>query len=122
MKVLVIDDARAMRTILRGILTPQNFEVIEAANGNEGLAKLGELGPVDLVIVDYNMPEMRGDVFVKELRANPLLHSVKVMMITTEGDAEKVNELFHLGVNEYVFKPFTKEAILEKLVILGLLA
>ncbi len=120
MHVLIIDDSRAMRTILSHMLRQLGFEVSEACNGREALARLGELDRVDLALVDWNMPEMNGIEFVRKVRAESRYSDMRLMMVTTETEVEQVATALQAGANEYVMKPFTKDVIHEKLELLGL--
>jgi two-component system, chemotaxis family, chemotaxis protein CheY len=120
MKVLVLDDSKAMRTILKKILESVGAIVEEAENGQEGLKKL-ELGiQPDIVLVDWNMPGMSGLEFVYAVRANPQYRQLQLMMVTAETERSQMGKALAEGANEYVMKPFTKEVILEKLKILGI--
>ena len=120
MRALVIDDSKAMRSILSRMLRGLGFEVLEAANGREGLERLQESGKVDLALVDWNMPEMNGLEFIRTVRAEQSYNGVLLMMVTTETEMENVVRALAAGANEYVMKPFTQEVILEKLQIFGL--
>ena len=120
MRALVVDDSKTTRMIIGRILREIGFEVTEAANGQEALAKLGEIGSADLALVDWNMPEMSGLDFVKAVRADPAHANLKLMMVTTESEAEQVTTALDAGANEYAMKPFTKEVIQEKLALLGI--
>lgn len=120
MKAMVVDDSRAMRTILGKILKEIGFETSEAGNGKEGLVHLEKNGPVDLALVDWNMPEMNGLEFVQAVRANAAFNNMKVMMVTTEADVGNVTKALEAGANEYLMKPFTKDAVTEKLSMLGI--
>ena len=106
--------------IIGRILRECGFEVIEASNGVEALGRLEELGPADLALVDWNMPEMTGIEFVKAVRAESTYDNMKMMMVTTESEAEQVVTALEAGANEYAMKPFTKEVIQEKLALLGI--
>jgi two-component system, chemotaxis family, chemotaxis protein CheY len=119
MRAIVVDDSRAMRSILKGILRGMDFEVLEAGDGVEGLEKLAQAGPVDLALVDWNMPRMDGPTFVKAVRAQPDRQGMRVMMVTSENDMTRVASALEFGANEFVMKPFTKEILLEKLQLLG---
>ena len=120
MKVLVLDDSKAMRTILKKILESVGAIVEEAGNGQEGLKKL-ELGiQPDIVLVDWNMPGMSGLEFVYAVRANPQYRQLQLMMVTAETERSQMGKALAEGANEYVMKPFTKEVILGKLKILGI--
>ena len=121
MRVLIIDDSRAMRTILSHMLRQLGFDVSEATNGREALARLDELDRVDLALVDWNMPEMNGIEFVRKVRAESRYNDMRLMMVTTETEIEQVATALQAGANEYVMKPFTKEVVQEKLELLGLL-
>lgn len=120
MRALVVDDSRAMRMILKQILKELHFDVIEAAHGLEALQRLSESGCVELALVDWNMPEMPGIDLVKEVRARESYAPMKIMMVTTETEMDRVSQALSAGADEYVMKPFTKEVILEKLGLLGL--
>ncbi len=118
MCALVIDDSATMRRILGRMLSRMGFEVAEAGNGREGLERLRQSGPIDLVLVDWNMPEMDGLAFVRAVRADPTYKSVRLMMVTTENDLSRVAIALEAGANEYVMKPFTEEVMREKLQLL----
>lgn len=120
MRVLVVDDSRAIRRIIGEIMKQIGFEVSEAGNGLEALQRLEELGAPDLVLVDWNMPEMNGLDFIKAVRANPNYSDLPLMMVTTETEMERMALAFMAGVNEYVMKPFDKATILDKLQLLGI--
>jgi len=120
MRALVIDDSRAIRLILSRTLQELGFATLEAANGKEALTVLEREGPVELALVDWNMPEMNGLEFVQAARARPAWGSMRMMMVTTETEIERVVKALEAGADEYVMKPFTREVIAEKLAILGL--
>jgi two-component system, chemotaxis family, chemotaxis protein CheY len=120
MRALILDDSRAMRMILARILREVGFEVTEAADGRAGLELLAN-GPVpDLALVDWNMPEMDGLSFVKEVRGDDRYAGMTLMMVTTESEQSQIVRALAAGAHEYVIKPFTSEAILDKLSLLGL--
>lgn len=118
-RALVIDDSRAVRSIIRQILTELSFEVHEAEDGAAALKKVQELGGVDLATVDWNMPVMDGLQFVHELRKHPEHARTCLVMVTTETDMDHVRRALEAGADEFVMKPFTKEVILGKLDIAG---
>ena len=120
MRALIIDDSKAMRSILARMLRALEFEVVEAANGREAMERLQANGKFDLALVDWNMPEMNGYEFVRAVRAEHMYDGVLLMMVTTETEMEKVVRALAAGANEYVMKPFTPEVILEKLRIFGM--
>ena len=119
MRALVVDDSRAMRMMLKNILTDLGFDVLEAGHGIEGLARLQENPQVDIALVDRNMPEMDGLEFVKALRRERAWADMKVMMVTAENDMAKMARALLAGADEYAMKPLTRDAITEKLALLG---
>ena len=120
MKALVVDDSRSMRAIISKQLRELGFVVEEAQSGQEALAQLHGNGPVDLVLLDWNMPEMDGCEVLSMIRSEPRYKQVRVMMVTTESEMSQVAVALEAGANEYLMKPFDREALLEKLVLLGM--
>ena len=113
--VLFVEDSPTMRRIISNSLKRLGFaDIIEAENGVDALEKL-EGNNVNLVVTDWNMPEMNGAELVKTLRANPDFNSVPIVMITTRGMKDDVIMAMKLGVNAYVIKPFTPEILKQKL-------
>ena len=102
------------------ILKAHGFETFEAAHGAEALRQLEALGAVDLALVDWNMPEMNGLEFVKAVRKEGSYDGVRLIMVTTEAEMPRMAEALESGANEYLMKPFTKEALHDKLVLVGL--
>ena len=122
MHALIIDDSRAMRSILRRIVTGLGWSTSEAENGQEALDEL-EAGPTpDLCLIDWNMPVMDGYDFVVQVRSDPRWRDVTLMMVTTESEHGRIVRALAAGAHEYVVKPFTPDAIVEKLALLGLVA
>ena len=121
MQALIVDDSTTMRMILKAYLQKMGFTVTEAVNGLDALVKLRAMGKADVVLVDWNMPEMDGLDFVKAVRAETGYAAIPLMMVTTNSEREHVELALEAGANEYVMKPFTKDVIQEKMQILGLL-
>ena len=119
MRALVIDDSRAMRALLARLLGELGFTVTEAANGREGLEHLQANGAPDIVLVDWNMPEMSGLEFVQKVRALREYDAVRLIMVTTETEMTRVVKALGAGLDAYVMKPFTKEAVVEQLERIG---
>jgi two-component system chemotaxis response regulator CheY len=120
-KALIVDDSKTIRMIIRRILTELGYEIREAGNGIEALAAMAaENNAVDLVLADWNMPEMNGFELLKSLRSNADLAAVKIIMVTTETEMSQMASALGAGANEYVMKPFTKEILKEKLALVGL--
>lgn len=119
MRALIIDDSRAMRTILGNILREIGFEVVEAGDGKEALRNLKASPDVGLALVDWNLPVMSGFEFVKAVRSDESFSDLKLMMVTTETELERVSQALDAGADEYIMKPFTKDMLLEKLALIG---
>jgi two-component system, chemotaxis family, chemotaxis protein CheY len=121
MRALVIDDSRAMRLILRRIMAGLGFEVDEAGDGREALDLLTAAEELPAIaLVDWNMPTMNGLEFVKAVRADARFRPISLMMVTTESEHGQIVKALAAGAHEYVIKPFTAEAIAEKIALLGL--
>jgi len=114
-RVLFAEDSPTMRRIIANSLRRLGFaDIIEAENGVDALSKL-EGHKIDLVITDWNMPEMNGADLVKTLRSMPEYGEVPIVMITTRGMKDDVMTAMRLGVNGYVIKPFTPDVLRTKL-------
>ena len=115
--ILIVDDSAPMRKVIRKVIRASGFktgECFEAANGSVALAVL-EDNWLDLVLTDYNMPDMDGLCLLKKMKADDCLQSIPVVMITTEGSHERVETFMAQGAAAYIKKPFTPEAIRETL-------
>jgi two-component system, chemotaxis family, chemotaxis protein CheY len=122
MRAMVIDDSRAMRMILKRIVTKLNFAAIEAGDGQEALDLLATMTEVpELALIDWNMPNMNGLDFVSHVRGDPRLREMTLVMVTTESEQGQIVRALAAGAHEYVIKPFTADAIRDKLALLGLL-
>ncbi len=122
MLALIIDDSRAMRKILARTVTDLGFEHLEADNGEAALAHL-EAGVLpDLCLIDWNMPVMDGYTVVTRIRANEKWRNITLMMVTTESEHNQIVKALAAGAHEYLIKPFTPDALVDKLGMLGLLA
>jgi two-component system, chemotaxis family, chemotaxis protein CheY len=114
--VLVVDDSAMMRKIVIKNLKDCGFDVtvIEAGDGLEGLEKF-KAGGIACVLSDWNMPNMDGLTMVKEIRKLDPQKTVPIIMITTEGSADKVKDAVLAGANNYLAKPFTPDRFKAKL-------
>ena len=120
MKALVVDDSRTVRMMLKRFLLAEGFDTIhEAGDGREALNKLAEVGPVQLALVDWNMPVLDGIDFINELRRDKKFDAVRVMMVTTESGAPEIARALDAGANEYIMKPFSPEGLRAKLDMMG---
>ena len=113
MKVMLVDDSKTMRTIQRNILMQLGYkEIEEACDGQDALSKLAAFGP-ELLLVDWNMPNMDGITFVKTYRAQG--GKSPVVMVTTEAEKTRVIEAIKAGVNNYGVKPFTPDSLAQRI-------
>jgi two-component system chemotaxis response regulator CheY len=119
MQALVVDDSLAMRSIMGRILRELGFEVIEAKNGQEALNHLEQGAHPRVALVDWNMPVMDGVAFLRSVRGNAAWSDVPVMMVTAETESSLVLTALEAGADDYLMKPFTREALVEKLDLLG---
>lgn len=121
-KLLVVDDSLPMRSIIIRTIKASGFsdaEFFQAGNGKEALALLANEW-VDLVVTDYNMPDMNGMELIQEMKKDDILQVIPVLVVTTEGSQQKVEEFIAKGAAGYVKKPFTPEAIRDQIThILG---
>jgi len=112
-KILSVDDSKTIRVLLGRVFRPFECELLEAANGEEGLAVAARERP-DLIILDYNMPVMDGIAMLQNLRANPELKRTPVIMLTADSSPEKIAIVARLGVRDYIIKPFQDDKLLAK--------
>jgi len=115
MKFLVVDDFSTMRRIVRNLLKELGYtNGDEAEDGAMGLSKLRS-GQFDFVISDWNMPNMDGLTMLQQIRADPALAKIPVLMVTAEAKKENIIAAAQAGANGYVVKPFTAATLDEKL-------
>ncbi len=115
MRFLVVDDSSTMRRIIINTLNKLGYkECHEAANGREGVERLANT-PIDLIITDWNMPEMSGIEFIRAVRTNDATKHLPVLMVTTNAAQDDIVQALHAGVNNYVVKPFNPDTIREKI-------
>ena len=118
MLALVIDDSRAVRLLIGNFLREMGMEVFEAGDGRQALEQLRLNPGLELVLVDWNMPEMNGLEFIRAVRSQRGYDHVRILMVTTETETEQVTRALSAGANEYLMKPFTKEILVAKLNLL----
>lgn len=114
-RVIVVDDSRTARQMLKQILMSVKFDVIdEFDNGGAAVEKLKNRDPrVDFLFVDYEMPVMDGLEVVKQLRGR--LEKCRIIMVTSIGEREKIQQLIQLGINGYIKKPYDRDTVIKKL-------
>ena len=111
--VLIVDDSSSMRAVIKKAIKVSGFKVgdfLEAADGQEALAVLAD-GWVDVVLSDINMPNMNGLELMAAMQKDPLLRTIPVVIVTTEGSQKKVQMVKEMGAKGYVKKPFVPEDI-----------
>jgi len=112
MKVLLVDDSRTIRNIQKKTFAQLGHsDTMEAGDGVEALQKLGETRP-DLVLIDWNMPNMDGITLVRKIRETD--KTLPLIMCTTEAEKSRVIEAIQAGVNNYLVKPFTPDTLKER--------
>jgi two-component system chemotaxis response regulator CheY len=115
MKILVVDDMSSMRRIIKNTLKQLGYpNTDEAEDGEKALEKVRN-EPFDLVVSDWNMPNMNGLDLLKAIRQDPKLSALPVLMVTTEAEMDHILEAIRSGVNSYILKPFTPETMKEKI-------
>lgn len=119
MLALIVDDSLTARIMMAYALRELGFEVKEASNGFDALHYLRQ-GPLpDLMTLDWNMPGLHGGQVLDALLKEPALKPAKIMVVTSETDMKMVGESMSLGGDEYLMKPYSVEAVAEKLELLG---
>jgi two-component system cell cycle response regulator len=112
-KILSVDDSKTIRMIVKRTFNPYDATVIEACNGEEGLATAAVQKP-DLIILDITMPVMDGVTMLTKLKEDPSLKGIPVIMLTAESGRENVAYIAKLGVRDYLVKPFQDGQLIEK--------
>ena len=114
MKILLVDDSRTMRNIWKKVVGGMdNAEIVEAGDGQEGLEAFNSQGPFDLLLVDWNMPNMDGLTMLTKVRETD--KNVAIIMVTTEAEKPRIIEAIKAGANNYVVKPFTPDTLMGKI-------
>lgn len=116
MKLLVVDDSSTMRRIIKNTLQRLGHkDILEAEHGLEAWTIMQETPDINVLITDWNMPEMNGLELVKKVRAEKKYEDMPIIMVTTEGGKAEVITALKAGVNNYIVKPFTPQILKEKL-------
>jgi len=118
-RALIVDDSRVARAMIARALSGI-YDITQAESAEVGLEALTASEPFVVLLVDWNMPGMTGVEFVRQLRTSGAYADLKILMITTEVQAEGMSAALDAGVDEYLMKPFGREAVLEKLALLDL--
>lgn len=113
MRVMLVDDSKTMRGIQKAVLARMgHHDICEACDGQDALSKVGAYRP-DLILVDWNMPQMNGLSFVRAFRQ--FNQTTPIIMVTVESERSRVLEAIQAGVNAYVVKPFTPEVLTKRI-------
>jgi two-component system chemotaxis response regulator CheY len=120
MRALVVEDSRAMRSILTRILHGLGADVAQVEDADKALEYFGTHEVPDLALVDWHLPGTNGLELVSTLRANDRYAPMAIMMVTTECELDEISAALAAGANEYLIKPFTQDAVAEKLNLMGI--
>lgn len=116
LKVLLVDDSGAMQKMIKMALSKIGINNVDTAlNGVEGMESLKGSTP-DLILSDWNMPEMNGFQFVTAVRADANLKNIPILMLTTVNTKDEVIQIMKAGANDFLNKPFTPEALKDKII------
>jgi len=114
MKVMVVDDSRTARCIVKRTFEEQGHEVMEAPDGAVALSILHTNRTFDLIVLDWIMPGMNGLDCLRNIRKNPAFKNIKIIMSTTASERSQVLDAVRAGANGYVVKPISPEALVEQ--------
>ena len=115
---LIVDDSKVVRKVARRILEDLHFDIEEAADGKLAMEACLKHMP-DVILLDWNMPVMNGLEFLHALRGTAGGDAPVVVFCTTENDLAHIQQAIGAGANEYIMKPFSKQAVAEKLLLMG---
>lgn len=121
MRALIVDDSRAARSLVRRVIEPFGFEVSEAGHGGEAFEQLSPADPVDVILVDWNMPVMDGLELVREIRARREYARMPILMVSSESDPKMMAHALIAGADDYLVKPIDADMMRDKLQIIGVL-
>lgn len=120
MRILIVDDSRAMRSILSAYAGAHGIRCEGAADGVAALEVLsGDVG-FDAMLIDWDMPRMDGITLLREVRGNPDYDHIKTMMVTAQSSYDRLSEALTLGADDYLMKPIDQAMFTDKLRLLGL--
>ncbi len=115
MKVLLVDDSGTMRSIQKKILVAMGItDISEAADGALALKAVAAARP-DLIMMDWNMPNLSGIEALKKLKGDPATKAIPVIMVTSESEKTAILEAIKIGAANYIVKPFNADIIKEKI-------
>jgi two-component system chemotaxis response regulator CheY len=117
--ILIVDDSKTVRNLVAFIMKREGYRVTTAEDGMDGLEKLyGASDPIDLIISDVNMPRMDGFTFIKQVREQSAYKDLPIMVLSTEGRSEDIDQGMKLGANLYMVKPAQPEKMVQNIKML----
>ena len=110
--ILIVDDSKTVHLMLENTISHvmKNVVILDAFDGKEAVDMV-ELSNIDIILLDWNMPEMNGIEPLKEIRANPENRNIKIAMVTTEAQKDDVRKAISMGLNGYIVKPFNRDKV-----------
>jgi two-component system chemotaxis response regulator CheY len=112
MKVIVADDSQVMRMIIEKIVNSLGYEAVHAGNGQEVLSVLEKgCGDTDLILLDWNMPVLNGLETLRRIKKSRTTRDIPVLMVSTESEEDKIQQVMNAGAGGYISKPFTAESL-----------
>ncbi len=112
-RILIVEDTKTIVMVEKMMLAGRDYSIETAGDGEEGLMKARNIKP-DLILADIMMPKMDGIEMCRQIKADPLLKNIPVVMVTTKGDPEKVEQAFLAGCSDYLTKPIDKLELIRK--------
>lgn len=116
--ILIVDDSRTVRNLVAFIMKKEGFKVTQAEDGIDGLEKLYSATSVDLIISDINMPRMDGFTFIKTVREQDAYKDLPIVVLSTEGQEQDIQQGIQLGANMYMVKPAQPEKMVKNVRLL----
>jgi len=116
MKVLTVDDSASIRHLISTMLQVVGASVLEAGDGEAALEVLQREGPVDLILLDMEMPRMDGMTFLEHIKKDAQMRSIPVIVVSSISQKERMIRAIQEGAKQYLLKPFTSEDLLTKIV------
>jgi two-component system, chemotaxis family, chemotaxis protein CheY len=111
--ILVVDDSSSLRALVKLSLSRAGYAVLEAGDGQQGLAQVEKAAKINLIVSDVNMPVMDGITFLTEIKKSPRHKFIPVIMLTTEDESTKMQQAKAAGARAWLLKPFDPPALLD---------
>lgn len=114
-KILIIDDSKLTRRVIQHLLKKMNFQTVEASDGKSGILELRSDTSIDLVLIDWNMPNLDGIGFIKEIRKTPQFDRTKLIMLSARDRPIDRELAISMGADDYIVKPLSIRKLTESL-------